>query len=87
VLELAGCDFLTVSPALLEEIAQSKADVVRKLDAAKTTPVPKIEMNEKTFRWMLNEDDMANEKLAEGIRRFAADLKKLESEIAAKIKA
>jgi len=87
VLELAGCDFLTVSPALLEELAQAKIDVVQKLDATKLTSVPKQPMDEITFRWLLNEDEMATAKLSEGIRRFAADLKKLEDSIRAKIKA
>jgi transaldolase len=85
VIELAGCDFLTVSPNLLEEVAQSNVEVVRKLDPANITPVPKINVDEKTFRWMLNEDEMATEKLAEGIRKFAADLKKLEDDIKKKI--
>jgi transaldolase len=87
VLELAGCDLLTVSPALLEELAQSNIEVTQKLDATKTTAVPKQPMDEKTFRWELNEDEMATVKLAEGIRKFAADLKKLEDSIRAKIKA
>jgi len=81
IIELAGCDFLTVSPTLLGELEKSNIEVVRKLDPEKTTPVPKMELDEKKFRWLLNEDDMANDKLAEGIRRFAADLTKLESEV------
>jgi len=85
VLELAGCDLLTVSPNLLEELAASNAEVVRKLDPAKTTDVPKIDVDEKTFRWLLNEDEMATFKLAEGIRKFAADLVKLENEIKKKL--
>jgi transaldolase len=85
VLELAGCDFLTVAPSLLEELANSQIEVVRKLDPAKATPVPKIPTDEKSFRWQLNEDEMAEVKLAEGIRRFAADLGKLEGEIRKKI--
>lgn len=87
VIELAGCDFLTVSPNILEELAQSDVDVVQKLDANKPTPVDKIDVNEKSFRWLLNEDEMATEKLGEGIRKFAADLKKLENEIRSKIEA
>jgi len=87
VLELAGCDYLTISPNLLEELQKSDIQVVRKLDPSKTTPVERINVDEKTFRWLLNEDDMATEKLSEGIRRFAADLKKLESEIKTKIEA
>jgi len=85
VIELAGCDLLTVSPSILEEMANSNVEVVQKLDAKKTTPVEKIHVDEKTFRWLLNEDEMATEKLADGIRRFAADLKKLETDIKGKI--
>jgi len=85
VLELAGCDLLTVSPNLLEELAASNVQVVKKLDATKTTEVPKIDVDEKSFRWLLNEDEMATFKLAEGIRKFAADLVKLENEIKKKI--
>jgi len=86
IMELAGCDLLTVAPALLEELASSNVQVVRKLDPANSIPVPKIEMNEKIFRWMLNEDDMATEKLAEGIRKFAQDLVKLENQVKSQIK-
>jgi len=87
IIELAGCDFLTIAPALLEELSQAKVEVVRKLDPASISKVDKINVDENTFRWMLNEDEMATEKLAEGIRKFAADLKKLESEIKTKIQA
>jgi transaldolase len=81
ILELAGCDRLTISPQLLEELSASTDPVVQKLDASKaaTMPVEKIDMNEKLFRWMMNEDAMATEKLAEGIRNFAADIVKLEN--------
>jgi len=85
VIELAGCDFLTVAPSLLEELANTNVEVVRKLDPAKTTPVPRIPTDEKSFRWILNEDEMAEVKLSEGIRRFAADLTKLEKDIEKKI--
>jgi len=87
IIELAGCDFLTIAPTLLEELAQANVQVVRKLDPANATKVDKIHVDEKTFRWMLNEDEMATEKLAEGIRKFAADLKKLEAEIKSKLQA
>jgi len=87
IIELAGCDFLTIAPALLEELSQAKVDVVRKLDPASVSKMDKINVDEKTFRWMLNEDEMATEKLAEGIRKFAADLKKLETEVKAKLTA
>jgi len=87
VLELAGCDLLTVSPQILGEIAQTNAEVVQKLDAHHTTAVPKQVIDEKTFRWLLNEDEMATMKTAEGIRKFAADLKKLEEDIRKKVTA
>jgi len=85
VIELAGCDLLTVSPSILEELTKSNTEVVQKLDAKKATAVPKLDVDEKHFRWLLNEDEMATEKLGEGIRRFAADLRKLEAEIRKKI--
>jgi len=85
VTELAGCDYLTVAPQLLEELSKSNAHVERKLDASKTTDVPKLHVDENTFYWLLNEDEMAHSKLAEGIRRFAADLAKLETELRKKI--
>jgi transaldolase len=81
VMELAGCDLLTVAPALLEELANANIEVTKKLDASKATQVPKIPTDEKSFRWQLNEDEMAEVKLADGIRRIAADLLKLEKEI------
>ena len=82
--ELAGCALLTIAPELLKELKESSDSITRKLDAsaAKTDGVEKIEMNEKTFRWMLNEDAMATDKLAEGIRKFAADIVQLEQIIA-----
>ena len=77
---LAGCDLLTISPDLLEELQNSRNEVVRKLDpvAAAGAVVDRISLDEKLFRWMLNEDAMATDKLAEGIRKFAADIVKLE---------
>ncbi|MEO2033745.1 MAG: transaldolase [Planctomycetaceae bacterium] len=76
---LCGCDLLTISPALLSELAASDEDVPPQLDAsaAKLADIPAIEMNEPAFRWMLNEDAMATEKLAQGIRSFAGDLDQL----------
>ncbi len=71
---LAGCDRLTISPALMDELATSEADLPRILSPDNISPVEKIAMDEKTFRWMMNEDAMATEKLAEGIRAFAKDL-------------
>ncbi|MGK0290829.1 MAG: transaldolase [bacterium] len=80
ILQLAGCDHLTISPALLEELQTSEGELSAKLtvEKAKQDNIEKIEMDEKTFRWLLNEDAMANEKLAEGIRNFSIDLEKLE---------
>lgn len=80
ILELAGCDLLTISPQLLGELKAGAAPVPRKLspEIARTTPVERISLDEKKFRWMLNEDAMATEKTAEGIRNFHADAVKLE---------
>jgi len=80
ILELAGCDLLTISPALLEEMHKTNGAVSRKLtvEAANASDLEKITLDEKAFRWMHNEDAMATEKLAEGIRQFAADSIKLE---------
>lgn len=80
ILELAGCDLLTISPQFLAELAQVEGDVPRRLDPEKVKQmnIPKINMDEKTFRLMLNEDAMATEKLAEGIRNFAKAVVKLE---------
>ena len=77
---LAGCDLLTISPDLLEELQTSRKELVRRLDpaTASSSPVSKVSLDEKLFRWMLNEDPMATDKLAEGIRKFAADIVKLE---------
>jgi len=85
IVQLAGCDLLTISPALLAELTKSEAPVPRQLSPewASQQEVPRIEMNEKAFRWMFNEDAMAVEKTAEGIRLFAADINKLEAQIAA----
>ncbi len=87
IVELAGCDLLTISPGLLGELATSMATVEKKLDpaVAKLTPIDRIPSDEKTFRFLLNEDAMATEKLAEGIRVFAADIVKLEKKILAKL--
>jgi transaldolase len=84
IVELAGCDLLTISPELLGELQKTEGKLVRKLspEAATGQHIPEVKMDEKTFRWMLNDDAMATEKLAEGIRRFAADLVKLEQYIA-----
>lgn len=85
ICELAGSDLLTISPALLKELEQTEGNLEKKLDAekAKTMDIQKINMAEKTFRWMMNEDAMATEKTAEGIRNFTKDLIKLEKQIVA----
>jgi transaldolase len=77
---LAGCDLLTISPKLLGDLEKSKDKITRRLDAeaAKKSDLTKIEIDEKTFRWMLNEDQMSTEKLSDGIRKFAVDGRKLE---------
>jgi len=83
ILELAGCDLLTISPALLRELRDGSGSVDRKLDpeTAQDRGDAKRSLDEKAFRWMLNEDQMATEKLSEGIRLFAADAIKLEGMI------
>jgi transaldolase len=80
ITELAGCDLLTISPNLLEELQNSNEPLARKLDpeAAKSSDISPIEVSEKNFRYLLNEDAMATEKTAEGIRKFAVDIVKLE---------
>jgi len=85
ILELTGCDLLTISPGLLQELHDAQGALERKLspEKAKAAPEEKISLDEKAFRWMLNEDQMATEKLAEGIRLFAADAIKLEKMILA----
>jgi len=88
ILELAGCDKLTISPKLLEELKTSQEPIDVKLNA-KDYPsgsVEKRELDEKTFRWEMNENAMATEKLAQGIRQFAADTVKLEEIIRKKMK-
>lgn len=77
---LAGCDLLTISPELLAQLAASEAPLARALDAdaAKALVLPAMNFDEAGFRYALNEDAMATEKLAEGIRAFAQDAVKLE---------
>jgi transaldolase len=84
IIELAGCDLLTIAPDLIEKLHETEGTMVRKLspEQAKSQAIEEVEMNEKAFRWMLNEDQMATEKLSDGIRRFAADLVILEDHIA-----
>ena len=82
---LAGCDLLTIAPDLLDKMAGTEGEVTRRLsvEAAKASSVEKIALDERTFRWMHNEDAMATEKLAEGIRRFHVDARKLEDYVLA----
>jgi transaldolase len=77
ILELAGCDLLTISPDLLQQLADADGPVERKLTHDANADLEKIAIDEKTFRFMLNADAMATEKLAEGIRAFCADSDKL----------
>eukprot|EP00095_Tigriopus_kingsejongensis_P007787 maker-scaffold370_size193435-snap-gene-0.33 protein:Tk07787 transcript:maker-scaffold370_size193435-snap-gene-0.33-mRNA-1 annotation:"Transaldolase" len=81
VMALAGCDLLTISPKLLAEIEASDAEVPQLLDAAKAKDLEleKFDMDEKAFRWMMNEDQMATDKLSEGIRKFAQDQNKMDA--------
>jgi transaldolase len=80
ITRLAGCDLLTISPDLLEKLDETQGEVSPRLTvaAAKAIDDRKIHLDEKTFRWMHNEDPMANDKLSEGIRKFYADARKLE---------
>jgi len=84
-IELAGCDLLTISPALLNDLKNATdVTVHRKLDPKTSDNDCKLSKHvpdEKSFRWLLNEDEMATVKLAEGIRKFAADLVKLEEKL------
>ena len=82
---LAGCDLLTISPDLLDKLEDTAGELERRLsvEAAKASAAQKIALDEKTFRWMHNEDAMATDKLAEGIRRFHADARKLEEYVLA----
>jgi transaldolase len=85
IVELAGCDLLTISPDLLQKLADSDAPLTRKLsaEAAQAAELKRIALDEKAFRFMLNDDAMATEKLAEGIRAFCADTAKLQQMVAA----
>lgn len=87
IVRLAGCDLLTISPDLLGQMENTKGEVTRWLSVqeAKGADAQKIRLDEKTFRWMHNEDAMATEKLAEGIRKFYADARKLEQYALARV--
>jgi transaldolase len=80
ILELAGCDLLTISPELLQKLRDTQGPIEPKLSAQKaaSASIQKITLNESAFRLALNDDAMATEKLAEGIRLFCADSEKLE---------
>jgi transaldolase len=86
ITELAGCDLLTIAPPLLAELQASNEPLTRRLDpaAAKSADLKKVTLDEKAFRFAFNEDAMATEKTAEGIRQFSADILKLEQLIAQK---
>ena len=87
ILELAGCDLLTISPQLLGELKNSTEPVERKLSPAiaNESKAERLDLDEKKFRWLLNENAMATEKTAEGIRAFNADALKLEQFISARL--
>ena len=87
ILELAGCDLLTISPQLLGELKNSDEAVEQKLNAAtaKTGKIERLVLDEKKFRWLVNENAMATEKTSEGIRQFHADAVKLEQFITARL--
>ncbi|MGJ8655124.1 MAG: transaldolase [Akkermansiaceae bacterium] len=87
ITELAGCDLLTISPNLLEDLQNSDAEVTQKLNEedAQASDQEKISLNEADFRFIYNEDAMATEKTAEGIRGFSADIVKLETLISSKL--
>jgi transaldolase len=84
ITELCGCDLLTISPGLLGELQASDEPITPKLNAANAASlkIERIAGDEKTFRWLFNEDAMATEKTAEGIRNFAKDIVKLENLVA-----
>jgi transaldolase len=85
--ELAGCDALTISPELMKELSESIEPLERKLDPerVKQAKIEKLKLDEKTFRYLLNDNAMATEKTAEGIRKFAADVVKLEKFVVSKL--
>ena len=84
IIELAGCDLLTISPELMEELSKSTEPVERKLipEKAKSAQIERLELDEKKFRYLVNDNAMATDKTSEGIRKFAADVVKLEKLVA-----
>ena len=90
ILNLAGCDKLTIAPALLQQLKDSKEPVTQILSPAGAAAMyagERVAVDEASFRWALNQDAMATEKLAEGIRNFAIDIVKLEDIVRAKLQA
>jgi transaldolase len=89
ILDLAGCDLLTISPDLLAQLESTPGEVPARLtpERARRSDVPKIDLDEAEFRWQHNEDAMATEKLAEGIRSFDADARKLAALLQARLAA
>ena len=87
IIELAGCDLLTIAPNLLAELAKANTPVIRKLspESAAHENIQRLDVSEKNFRWLMNGNPMANEKLAEGIRSFDSDTSKLANMIAAEV--
>lgn len=87
--ELAGCDYLTIGTKLLEDLEKSTDPVKQVLNAstAKKLDLEKITIDEAKFRWLLNEDQMATDKLSDGIRKFAVDMRKLEKLLEDKLRA
>ena len=86
IIELAGCDCLTIGPALLDDLQKAESTVVQKLSAEHSGEgEAKVVLDETAFRWEMNEDPMATEKLAEGIRNFAKDQVKLEQMVASRL--
>lgn len=85
IMALSGCDRLTISPALLQELQETEAELAIALPSIDATETAPTALSESQFRWQLNEDPMATEKLAEGIRKFAEDQVKLESLIRSRI--
>jgi len=83
ILALAGCDLLTIAPELLEQLATAPGEVERRLAPDAAAAIERVTLDEKAFRWMHNEDQMAVEKLSEGIRRFDADARRLEQRVGA----
>jgi len=88
IIELAGCDLLTISPELMEELSKSTEPVERKLspEKAKSAQIERLELDEKKFRYLVNDNAMATDKTSEGIRKFAADVVKLEKLVAEKLR-